>query len=319
MGVVPVLLLGTAAGVAAVGLRCRAALRALYRAERRAAGREFDLDASELACLAGTLGQLTLTRMHEAGRLVASRSGDVTATGAAGGPGALDGAGAAGGAGGFEAAAVRALGPTRTCGITRLIRAVDHGAEAKALRARLAARGLAYDEEQADRLGEFGRRTAALLALVVSAGLAALVWTLARGEDWLLPLLAFPPLLAAVLWIGRAARPPAGIATGPGTRVLEAARAGAHRSHGAAAVAVRGLDALPAGHDLRLCQDGARAKMAALFQAAAQRYTPGGSGSGSGGGDGGVGAGACGGGGHGGGGHGGGCAGGCGGGCGGGL
>ncbi|MFE7528668.1 hypothetical protein ACFU7Y_23560, partial [Kitasatospora sp. NPDC057542] len=260
MWVVLVLLPAAGAAVAAAAWRCRSALRELRRAERLAAGREFDLDRIELAFLAGVLAELMLVEMYEGGRLVASRSGDVTVTeaaaGAADGPGAGHGPGAGDG---FEAVAVRWLGPTRTGDIGELIREVDRSPETKALRKRLAAQGLADDEELVKRAREAGERMPAVLVSVAAAGLAALVWTLARHENWLVPLTAFPPLFAAALWINHTSWPPTRSATGLGARVLAAALTSERWKHGRAAVAVRGLAALPEDHDLRICRAAARA------------------------------------------------------------
>ncbi|MFE4971350.1 hypothetical protein ACFRAR_04445 [Kitasatospora sp. NPDC056651] len=143
-----------------------------------------------------------------------------------------------------------------------LLRAVDDSPEAKALRARLAARGLADDEELVERVRRVNRRTPVLIGAVAVACAVAGAWTGAHRGLWPAPLAvsllaAFLVPFAAALWINRVSRPPLHSATAPGERVLEATR-GAELRQGTATVALWGLTALPAGHDLRTCDAATR-------------------------------------------------------------
>ncbi|MFE6051879.1 TIGR04222 domain-containing membrane protein [Kitasatospora sp. NPDC056446] len=266
MWLVLVLLLGVGAAVAVAAVRCHVGQRDLRRAERLADGREFDLEPIELAFLAGNLGALTVTEMYEGGRLIASRSGEVTLTtpGAARtGTGAGAGAAAGDGAGdGFEAVVVRSLGSALTGDLKTLLRAVDGSPEAKALRARLAAHGLADDEELVERVRRVNRRTPVLIGAVAVACAVAGAWTGTHRGLWPTPpavslLAAFLVPFAAALWINQVSWPPLRSATAPGERVLEAAR-GAEVRQGTMTVALWGLTALPAGHDLRTCDAATR-------------------------------------------------------------
>ncbi|MGW7446202.1 hypothetical protein [Kitasatospora sp. NPDC054795] len=264
MWLVLVLLPGAGTVMAVAAVRCYGALRKLRRAERLAAGRAFDLESIELAFLAGKVGDLTVAQMYEGGRLVAARSGDVMlTTPAAAGTGAATGDGAGDG---FEAVVVRSLRSARTGDLKTLFRAVDRSPEAKALRARLAARGLADDEELVERLWRVNRRTPALGGAAVAMSLATVAWTSPHRGLWPVPLAVFLLSLVAVLWINRVSCPSLRTATGPGERVLEAAQAAEPRRHGTAAVALWGLSALHADHDLRTCDaaSGARSLEAAM-------------------------------------------------------
>ncbi|MFE6871947.1 hypothetical protein ACFVFS_36080 [Kitasatospora sp. NPDC057692] len=254
MWVLLLLLLGVSAAVAAVAVRCHGALRELRRTEQLAAGEEFDLTRTELACLTGSLGALTLTEMYEGGRLAAARSGDVTLTTPAA---AGTGAGAGGGAGGeFEAVAVRSLGSARAGDIATLRQAVDGSPEAKALRARLVALGLADDKELVERVRRVNRLTSVLIGAVVVAFMAAGGWM--RVYPGLRPvplavflLVAFLLPFTAALWINRVSRLPLRTVTGTGARVLKAT--------------------LPADHDLRTCDAASFARRIASLEAAMQQ------------------------------------------------
>ncbi|MEU1284547.1 hypothetical protein [Kitasatospora sp. NPDC005856] len=252
MWLVLVLLLGAGTVIAVTTVRCRRAVRGLYRAERLAAGREFDLTRPALAFLAGNLGAMTVTKMYEDGRLVATRSGDVTlTTPAAAGTGA--GAGTGDRAGNeFEAVAVRSHMSAHTNDLRLLLRTVDESPEAKALRARLAAQGLAYDEELVERVRWVDQRKARLVGALAVMAVATLAWPRAFPGLWPVPLAVLLLSLWAALWITGVSKPPLRTTTGPGERVLKAARAAEPR-RGTAAVALWGLTALPADHDLRTC------------------------------------------------------------------
>ncbi|MBD0673148.1 TIGR04222 domain-containing membrane protein [Streptomyces sp. CBMA156] len=260
MWVALVLLAAAVAAVALAAARCYLGLRKLRRAERLATGREFDLAGIELAFLAGNLGELTVAEMYEGGRLVAARSGDVTLTTPAAtgtGAGGEDGAGD-----GLEAVAVRSLGSARTGDLRTLLRAVDGSPEAKALRARLAAQGLADSEELVERVRRVNRRTPVLIGAVVVACSVAGAWMNTHRGLWPVPLAdcllaAFLVPFAAALWTNQVSWPPLRTATAPGERVLGAARA-AELRQGTATVALWGLTALPAGHDLRTCEAATR-------------------------------------------------------------
>ncbi|MFI6154298.1 TIGR04222 domain-containing membrane protein [Kitasatospora sp. NPDC051170] len=271
MWVVLVLLAAAVAMVVVAAVLCHVRLRTLRRAERLAAGREFDLTRIELALLAGKLGELIVTEMYEAGRLVAARSGDVTlTTTAAVGAGAEDGAG-----GGFEAAVVRLLGSERTGDLWTLRMALDKSPEVKALRERLAAQGLAYDEELVERAMRVNRLMPTLIGTVFVTGVAAVYWTGAHRGLWPFPLevsalAAFLLPLGAALWLNHVSWPTTLTPTGSGERALEAARAAAPR-HGTAAVALRGLRALPDDHDLRACHAGTGARLTARVEESMRR------------------------------------------------
>ncbi|WP_031074117.1 hypothetical protein [Streptomyces sp. NRRL WC-3742] len=253
MLLVLVLLLGAGTVTAVSTVRCRRAVRGLYRAERLAAGREFDLTRTELAYLAGNLGAMTVTTMHEGGRLVATRSGDVTlTTPAAAGTWAGTGAGDRAG-NDFEEVAVGWLRSAHPNDLRLLLRVVDTSPEAKALRARLAVQGLAYDEELVERVRWVDQRKARLAGALAAMLVAALEWPRAFPGLWPIPLAVLLPSLAAAFWITCVSTPPLRTTTGPGERVLKAALAAEPRRRGTAAVALRGLTALPADHDLRTC------------------------------------------------------------------
>ncbi|MFJ9694366.1 hypothetical protein [Kitasatospora sp. NPDC101183] len=253
-----VLLLGAGTVITVATVRCHRAVRRLYRAERLAAGREFDLTRTELAHLAGNLGAMTVAKMHEGGRLVAARSGDVTlTTPAAAGTGAGAEAGDRTG-NEFEAVAVRLYTSAHADDLNYLLMSVDTSPEAKALRARLAAQGLAYDEELVERVRWVDQRKARLGGSLVVMFLATLGWPRAFPGVWPVPLPVLLLSFAAVFWATGASTPPPRTTTGPGERVLKAARAAEPLRKGTAAVALRGLSALPADHDLRTCDAGSR-------------------------------------------------------------
>ncbi|MFJ9692217.1 hypothetical protein [Kitasatospora sp. NPDC101183] len=65
---VVVLLAAAVTAVAVAAVRCYAGLREIHRAERLAAGKEFDLEPVELALLAENLTDLTVMEMYGAGR-----------------------------------------------------------------------------------------------------------------------------------------------------------------------------------------------------------------------------------------------------------
>ncbi|MFI2611183.1 TIGR04222 domain-containing membrane protein [Kitasatospora sp. NPDC018619] len=292
MWVVPVLLLGAAVGLAAGWLRSRAALRELHRAERDARGREFDLRPHELAALAGNLAQLTLLELYERGRIVASRSGDVTATATPAAPGAGPQETAP-----VEEAVVEQLGPTGTGDIGALVTAVERGPQVREVRARLAGAGLVDDEELQERARQASAQMFTVLVSVAATGVAALAWALVTGGNLLLPPAGFAVLFALALWAHRRSWPYLRPTTVLGARVLAEARAARrHPRDRAEAVALDGLEALPADHDLRVCQEAARARKAALARAAATKRTASHGTGGRSGGSGGVGAGGCGGG-----------------------
>ncbi|WP_224275605.1 TIGR04222 domain-containing membrane protein [Streptomyces sp. LS1784] len=261
MWVVLVLLAGTGMGLAAAWLNFRAKARGLNRAERLAAGREFDLGLEELACLAHHLAELKLLEMYEAGRIVVSRTGDVTATTALACP-----------EDGFEAEVVRRLGPTRTGDMGKLITWVDYDPPAQALRSRLAVAGLLNDRELVDRMWLAYGWTPVASGAVAVAGVAAFVFTLVRHDNWLFPLVAFPVLFAVALLVNYLVEPPWEARdryTSLGSRVLSEARAADRREHGPTvdrrehgpmAVALAGLSALPVDHALRICLEASRAR-----------------------------------------------------------
>ncbi|GAA1397588.1 hypothetical protein GCM10009639_35200 [Kitasatospora putterlickiae] len=262
MWLVVVLLLGAAVWPARAGLRCRAARGALRRAERSAAGREPDLEPYELAVLAKNVPELFMARMYADGRLVASRSGDVTITRAnetTGGSGAP-------GEGDFETAVVRALGSRSTWGFRLLAWTVAQGPGSRALLERLVAMGLLEDEVLRRRAEKACLRMAWASATIAPVGLVALVWTLARNEDWRVPVVSFTVLLAAALGVRVASLPGWRYATGTGARLLAEARADDRWKHGTAAVAAHGLAALPEDHDLRICREGDDRRTAALLR-----------------------------------------------------
>ncbi|MBD0670433.1 TIGR04222 domain-containing membrane protein [Streptomyces sp. CBMA156] len=285
MGVLLVLLLGTAAGLAWARHRCHALLADLYRAERLAEKRDFDLDLTELACLAGTLADLTFARMHERGLLVASRSGDVTAT-----TGRSTGDG-------FETAVLELLGllSTRTRDLGDLAAEFDRSPEARGLRGRLAALGLVDDEKLLRRVREFAVWMPLVAAAVAVTGVVAMVWALLWGGPWGIAPPAFTALTAAALVINRKARPAERRSTAPGARVLAAARADDRPGYGIEAVATGGLSALPALHDLRICREASHARKTARTAAARSHTGSGSDGVGLGGACGGSGCGGCGG------------------------
>ncbi|MFJ2864038.1 TIGR04222 domain-containing membrane protein [Kitasatospora sp. NPDC087314] len=246
MWVVSGLLVGTGAAVAATWLNAGVWMGKLYRAERRAKGREFDPSLEEVACLARHLVELRLLEMYDAGRIVVSRKGDVTATTTSTSTGP---------AGNFEAAAVRELGPTRTGDLQMLTKWLDDDAPPHAVRRRLVAAGLLNDRKLLDR-ASLAEESMVLVSFVVAVvGVAAFVYALVRHENWLLPLLAFPALFAVARLVitlvdmyGNFSRH-----TGLGSRVLSEARSADRREHAPMAVALAGLSALPAEHDLRIC------------------------------------------------------------------
>ncbi|MER7708653.1 TIGR04222 domain-containing membrane protein [Kitasatospora sp. NPDC097605] len=252
MWVVVVLLLGSAVWPARAGLRCWQARVALRRAARLAARREFDLDPYELAGLADNVAVLLMARMHEDGRLVASRSGDITITRALG---ATDGSGAPG-EGDLETALVRWLGPQSTWEFGTLIVDVARCPQVRALRERLAATGLLVDGALRQQALKACTRMGWANATVVLAGVAALGWTLVRGEDWRIPAAAFTALVALAGGVRSVSFPKWRRLTSTGARVLAEAQAADRWKHGSAAVAAHGLSALPEDHDLRVCQNG---------------------------------------------------------------
>ncbi|MFJ9692515.1 hypothetical protein [Kitasatospora sp. NPDC101183] len=161
----------------------------------------------------------------------------------------------------FAAVAVRSLGSALTGDLQALLRAllraVNASPEAKALRARLAEQGLADDEEPVERLRRVNRRTPVLLGAVVVACAVAGVWMSAHRELWPAPLevsllAAFLAPFAAARWVNQVSWPLLRFATTPGEQVLGAAWE-AELRQGTATVALWGLTALPAGHDLRTC------------------------------------------------------------------
>ncbi|MET8544076.1 TIGR04222 domain-containing membrane protein [Kitasatospora sp. NPDC004799] len=277
MWVVPGLLVGTAAAVAATWLNAGVWLSKLYRAERRARGREFDPSPEEVACLAGHLVELRLLKMYDAGRIVVSRQGDVTATTTSTGPEDY-----------FEAAAVGRLGPTRTGDLRMLTTWLDDDAPPHAVRRRLVAAGLLHDRKLLDRASLAEESMAVVSFAVAAVGVAAFVYALVRHENWLLPLLGFPALFA----VARLAITLVDLYgdfswhTGLGSRVLSEARSADRREHGPAvdrrehapmAVALAGLSALPAEHDLRICLEASRARARARAKRPAGRSHSGGS------------------------------------------
>ncbi|MFE4356901.1 TIGR04222 domain-containing membrane protein [Kitasatospora sp. NPDC056800] len=267
MWVVPGLLVGAGTAVAATWLNAGVWMGKLYGIERRAKGREFDPSVEEVACLAGHLVELRLLKMHDAGRIVVSRSGDVTATVTATDPEDY-----------FEAAAVRSLGPTRTGDMRTLTMWLDDDAPPHAVRRRLVAAGLLNDAKLLDR-ASLAEELMVLVSFVVAAvGVAAFVYALVRDESWLLPLLAFSVLFAVarlavalVDMYGDFSRH-----TGLGSRVLSEARSADRREHGPTAdrrehapmaVALVGMSALPAEHALRVCLEASRARASARARA----------------------------------------------------
>ncbi|MFE4516358.1 TIGR04222 domain-containing membrane protein [Kitasatospora sp. NPDC056783] len=267
MWVVPGLLAVAGAAVAVTWLNAGVWMGRLYGAERRAKGREFEPSVEEVACLAGHLVELRLLAMYDAGRIVVSRSGDVTATAAAATT-STDPEDY------FEAAAVRTLGPTRTGDMRTLTMWLDDDAPPHAVRRRLVAAGLLNDAKLLDR-ASLAEESMALVSFVVAAvGVAAFVYALVRGENWLLPLLAFPALFAvarlAIVLVDMYGD--FGRHTGLGSRVLSEARSADRREHGPTvdrhehapmAVALAGMSALPAGHALRICLEASRARASA--------------------------------------------------------
>lgn len=271
MWVIPSLLVGAAAAVAASWLNAGVWMGKLYRAERRSKGREFDPSPEEVACLAGHLVELRLLQMYDAGRIVVSRSGDVTAT-------STSAPASTGPEADFEAAAIRELGPTRTGDLRMLTLWLDDDAPPHAVRRRLVAAGLLHDRKLLDRasLAEESMVLASFAVAVV--GVAAFVYALVRHENWLLPLLAFPALFA----VARLAITLVDMYgdfswhTGLGSRVLSEARSADRREHGPTvdrrehapmAVALAGLSALPAKHALRICLEASRARARARARA----------------------------------------------------
>ncbi|MFE4973943.1 TIGR04222 domain-containing membrane protein [Kitasatospora sp. NPDC056651] len=251
MWVVLILFLVTGTALAVVRPRARAALHELYRAEQLAAGREFDLGRDELACLAGHLADLKILEMHGAGLLVASRSGDLTLTTPPAGPQGV-----------FEEEAARQFGPTRTRDLREVLASLDRSPPAVALRDRLPAQGLHYDDKLRDRVRRIHDWTAVVLASVTVAGVASLVITLARHENGLVPLVPFAALFAAAWLVNHRIWMPLSVwgpRTGLGVRVLAEARPTGRR-YGPAAVALDGLSALPAKHDLRICYEASLAR-----------------------------------------------------------
>ncbi|MFJ8474032.1 TIGR04222 domain-containing membrane protein [Kitasatospora sp. NPDC094011] len=267
MWVVPGLLVATGAAVAVTWLMAGIWMGKLYRVERRSKGREFDPSPEDVACLAGHLVELRLLTMYDAGRIVVSRSGDVTATTTTSSPEHY-----------FEAAAVHKIGPTRTGDLEMLTKWLDDDAPPHAVRSRLVAEGLLHDGKLLDR-AELAEEWMALVSYAVAAvGVAAFVYALVRHENWLLPLLAFPALFAVALSANTLVDKYGDFKrhTGLGSRVLSEAWSTDRREHGPAsnrrehapmAVALAGLSALPAEHDLRICLEASRTRSRAKARA----------------------------------------------------
>ncbi|MFJ3221016.1 TIGR04222 domain-containing membrane protein [Kitasatospora sp. NPDC086801] len=282
----------------AAGPGYRAALRELHRAEREAEGAENVERLYELACLARHVGETALLLMYERGDLVASRSGEVTAT-------------RRGRKNDFEAAVVASVGRGQTRDLLHVLAEVETGSAAAALRQRIAGRGLLQDEGLYRRAVKARTRLRVALGLAMTAGVAAVCWLVAAGGNGLPTALAFEALCCAALLPVRRNRPARRHTTVLGNRVLAQAGAQARWRHRGGSVALGGLNVLPQEHDLRLALAGSQARVRAvrevLIAAARARHATAASGSGHDG----VGlGGACGGGG---------CGAGCGGGCGGGL
>ncbi|MFF3002096.1 TIGR04222 domain-containing membrane protein [Kitasatospora sp. NPDC057940] len=233
------------------GLGYRAALRELHRAERAAGGAEGVERLYELACLARHVGETALVLMHERGDLVASRSGEVTATRRAR-------------KNDFEAAVVASVGQSRTRDLLSVVAEVDAGPAVAALRQRLADRGLVQDEGLYRRAVKARTRLRVVLGLAMTAGVAAGCWLVADGGNGLLAALAFEVLCCAVLLLVRRNRLVRRHTTVLGDRVLAQAGAQARWRHRGGSVALGGLDVLPPKHDLRLALAGSQAHARAV-------------------------------------------------------
>ncbi|MFI5530414.1 TIGR04222 domain-containing membrane protein [Kitasatospora sp. NPDC051853] len=237
----------------------RRAVAELYRAEREKEAEAIgELDLYQLARLAQTVKPTVLVVMHEQGRLTASPEGTVTVTDPV--PGDE-----------VEAALIEAAGPSRTVRITAvaeaaLIRGADRDAE-------LVRRGLLLDRALYERLVGPGATVArAVAVLVLLSAVVSAWWLAARGEDLAQPLLLHTVLFGVALRSVFRCAPDWRYRTALGDRALAEARADAAGAPLTRAVALHGLSALPAGHDLLLATATAEAEDRRRFDELMQRY-----------------------------------------------
>ncbi|MGW6914140.1 TIGR04222 domain-containing membrane protein [Kitasatospora sp. NPDC054939] len=250
-------LLVSAAVSAAAALRLRRARQALRRPEREAR-RPYRADVYELAFVAAHLPETLVTALHADGRLVASRAGTVTVTD--GDPREP-----------VEAAVALAAGPTRTHDLLDLLASVPFKAPHRAFEKQLMRTGLLQDDDLHARAVRAAGSLRTAAVLVAAAGGFSAWWAHRHDEGVLLRLLPFAALLAAAVVLAVRGRPERTFTTALGAGVLTKALADPAPRPPALAVALGGLAALPADHDLAIALAGSRAAAEAEQAARAAR------------------------------------------------
>ncbi|WP_280695928.1 TIGR04222 domain-containing membrane protein [Kitasatospora sp. GP82] len=253
-------------------LRARAARRRMLGAADLGAPKTSAPALYDVACLTGSerrVVEVAIVGMHETGRLIAARSGKVTITTKK----ARDP---------VEMSILLAAGTTWQRDLLELIREASAGKAARDVRTGLVRHGLALDSSLRYALIQAVYRVeSALVAALVLGGLAV-GWVLWQEQQVVWPITAFAVLTGSGFIIKRRMWPGGATATPAAKQYLALAlKESPWRPHsdagvdeaGAArlgAVALRGLSALPNGHDLLTAKEGSDTRSRTVVRTAAR-------------------------------------------------